>query len=152
MEDINLAKQFSIRLREAMINAGYGSQRTISGISIEKLSKITNCSVQICRRYIRGETMPGLSTINIIANKLNISPRWLVFGDHSNVPNRVANNVTISVASLRHLIKTIIYLKNQINGDVYSTLIIELVNTLSWINGTDEHNNKIIDLVLAAKK
>ena len=37
MEKVNLAKQFAYRLRDAMIAAGFNSQRSTSGVCIHKL-------------------------------------------------------------------------------------------------------------------
>ena len=58
MEKVNLTKQFAYRLRDAMIAAGFNSQRSTSGVCIHKLAEITGYSVQICRKYLRGEAIP----------------------------------------------------------------------------------------------
>lgn len=84
MEKVNLAKQFADRLRDAMIAAGFNSQRSTSGVCIHKLSEITGYSVQICRKYLRGEAIPDPVKLREIAVKIHVSPGWLLFGDSHN--------------------------------------------------------------------
>src|SRR5580692_1281071 len=81
MEKVDLTKQFSYRLRDAMIAAGFNSQRSTSGVCIHKLAEITGYSVQICRKYLRGEAIPEPLKLAEIAAKLHVSPGWLLFGD-----------------------------------------------------------------------
>lgn len=84
MEKVNLAKQFADRLRDAMIAAGFNSQRSTSGVCIHKLAEITGYSVQICRKYLRGEAIPDPVKLREIAVKIHVSPGWLLFGDSHN--------------------------------------------------------------------
>src|SRR5215207_3682155 len=84
MEKVNLTKQFAYRLRDAMLAAGFNSQRSTSGVCIHKLAEITGYSVQICRKYLRGEAIPEPVKLIEIAKKLQVSPGWLLFGDAYN--------------------------------------------------------------------
>ena len=82
MEKVNLTKQFAYRLnRDAMINAGFNSQRSTSGVCIHKLAEITGYSLQICRKYLRGEAIPEPIKLVEIAAKTDVSPGSLLFGD-----------------------------------------------------------------------
>ncbi len=93
MEKVDLTQQFAYRLRDAMIAAGFNSQRSTSGVSIHKLAEITGYSVQICRKYLRGEAIPEPLKLVEIAERLNVSAGWLLFGDahsaHINSQNKV---------------------------------------------------------------
>src|SRR3546814_19330151 len=86
MKKVDLTKQFAYRLRDAMIAAGFNSQRSTSGVCIHKLAEITGYSVQICRKYLRGEAIPEPVKLVEIAAKLQVSAGWLLFGDSHNDP------------------------------------------------------------------
>lgn len=77
---------FGKRLQFAMINAGFDSSRTPTGVSIQKLSEITGNSLQICRKYLRDKAIPDIHTIVVIAKQLNVTPGWLLFGDENKSP------------------------------------------------------------------
>jgi len=81
MEKDDLMKHFASRLREAMIAAGFGSQRTPSGVNIQKLAQITRYSVQISRKYLRSEVIPEPTKLMDMAQELCVSPGWLLFGN-----------------------------------------------------------------------
>lgn len=93
MEKVNLAKQFANRLRDAMIAAGFNSQRSTSGVCIHTLSEITGYSVQICRKYLRGEAIPDPVKLREIAVKIHVSPGWLLFGDSCNDQETTQKNI-----------------------------------------------------------
>ena len=96
MEKVNLVDQFAKRLRLALINAEYGSSKSSSGVNISKFAQMTGYSAQICRKYLRGEAIPEPSKLAEIAQKLKVSPGWLLFGDsHTNNANE-ENKITIN--------------------------------------------------------
>ncbi len=153
MEKVNLIKQFAYRLRDAMISAGFNSQRSTSGVCIHKLAEITGYSVQICRKYLRGEAIPEPTKLVTIAHHLNVSPGWLLFGDcHNDTP---LNNDKITITkNLLHYVFT--RAKNLYNnshlGDEIPAFLMELIMDLSQINATEEQSKKIVDLALSSVK
>lgn len=153
MEKVNLIKQFAYRLRDAMITAGFNSQRSTSGVCIHKLAEITGYSVQICRKYLRGEAIPEPTKLVTIAEHLNVSPGWLLFGDSHNDNPLSSDRITIT-KNLLHYIFT--HAKNLYNnshlGDEIPTFLMELVMDLSQINANEEQSKKIIDLALSSVK
>lgn len=152
MEKVDLTKQFSARLYEAMLAAGYNSQRSISGIDLNKLVEITGHSPQICRKYLRGETIPEPLKLLDIAAKLNVSAGWLLFGDQGE-RNPLTHTITIS-KNLLHYIFTHaseLYKHNRAAEDC-SDFLLELVNDVSQINANEEQSKKIINLALASAK
>lgn len=152
MANINLTKEFANRLRDAMINAGFNSQRSTSGVSIHKLTEITGYSVQICRKYLRGEAMPEFSKIMDIASALKVSPGWLTFGDSSSL-SEANTKVIISKELLRYIFMKAACLPNSSSSQVESSVfLMELVNAISLINGTEDQSKQIIDLALASGK
>jgi hypothetical protein len=153
MEKVDLTKQFAYRLRDAMINAGFNSQRSISGVSIHKLAEITGHSLQICRKYLRGEAIPEPLKLIEIASKLKVSPGWLLFGDAYNDENTAKENIIISKNLLHYIFTkaTSLYNNNPMESEIPGFLI-ELINDVSLINANEEQSKKIIDLAIASVK
>lgn len=153
MEKVNLTKQFAYRLRDAMIAAGFHSQRSTSGVCIHKLAEITGYSVQICRKYLRGEAIPDPVKLVEIASKLQVSPGWLLFGDVHNDSSISQNTITISKNLLRYIFMKAecLYNGNLIEQEVPEFLM-ELINDITQINANEEQSKKIIDLALSSVK
>ena len=151
MDKVNLTKQFACRLRDAMIAAGFNSQRSTSGVSIHKLAEITKYSVQICRKYLRGEALPEPVKLVAIAAKLHVSPGWLLFGDAQNDCNTFHNTVTLNKNLLHYIfIKAgCLYNGNLLEQEVPEFLM-ELINDISLINANEEQSKKIIDLAISS--
>lgn len=81
---------FSERLVSLMREKGYISERSKSGIQINKLAKTCDCSNQMARKYILGLALPEVDVTVKIAKWLDISPGRLLFGETyetSNKPN-----------------------------------------------------------------
>ncbi|WP_058506028.1 helix-turn-helix domain-containing protein [Legionella nautarum] len=153
MEKVDLTKQFACRLRDAMIAAGFNSQRSTSGVCIHKLAEITGYSVQICRKYLRGEAIPEPVKLVEIATKLQVSPGWLLFGDDYSDPITSKDKITISKNLLRYTLTRAASLYNSphLENDVPGFLL-DLINDVSQINASEEQSQKIIDLALSSIK
>ena len=153
MEKVNLTKQFAYRLRDAMIAKGFNSQRSISGVCIHKLAEITGYSVQICRKYLRGEAIPEPVKLIEIASKLNVSPGWLLFGDAHNDQGTSKEKLTISRNLLHYIFTKAACLYNDnLKEKEVTDFLMDLINDISLINATEEQSKKIIDLALASVK
>lgn len=153
MEKVDLTKQFSYRLRDAMIAAGFQSQRSISGVCIHKLAEITGYSVQICRKYLRGEAIPEPVKLVEIAMKLNVSPGWLLFGEGHDDQSLMSDKITISKNLLHYIFTRAanLYNASRLEEEVPDFLL-ELINDISQINTNEEQSKKIIDLALSSVK
>lgn len=152
MGKINITKQFALRLRDAMLAAGFDSSRSVSGVSIHKLAEITGYSLQICRKYLRGEVIPEPAKLLEIAAKLNVSAGWLLFGEVNDFP--ATNDRLIINKNLLHYILTqssCLYNGNLLEQDI-ANFLVELMEDISLINSTDEQSKKIIDLALSSVK
>ncbi|PJD95326.1 MAG: transcriptional regulator [Legionella sp.] len=153
MEKVDLTKQFSYRLRDAMIHAGFNSQRSATGVCIDKLVEITGYSMQICRKYLRGQAIPEPVKLIEIAKQLNVSPGWLLFGDAHNDTNKEQDAVVIN-KNLLHYIFTkasSLYTTLHMEHEVPSFLM-ELIRDISLINANEEQSKKIIDLAISSIK
>ncbi|MDF1756750.1 MAG: helix-turn-helix transcriptional regulator [Legionellaceae bacterium] len=154
MEKVNLVDQFAKRLRLALINAEYGSSKSSSGVNISKFAQMTGYSAQICRKYLRGEAIPEPSKLAEIAQKLKVSPGWLLFGDsHTNNANE-ENKITINKDLLHYIFTHANSLYDEKNNkkDVLPTFLLELTNHVSQIEANSEQSKKIIDLALFSVK
>jgi hypothetical protein len=151
MEKIDLTKQFASRLRDALINAGFNSQRSTSGVSIHKLAEIPGHSLQICRKYLRVEVIPDPVKLIDIAKQLCVSPGWLLFGDACNATSRKDEALVISKNLLRYIFtKTkILYHNEHIEHEV-TDFLIDLISDMSVINVNEAQSKKIIDLAISS--
>jgi hypothetical protein len=153
MEKVNLAKQFAHRLRDAMIAVGFNSQRSTSGVCVHKLSEITGYSVQICRKYLRGEAIPEPFKLAEIAVKLHVSPGWLLFGDSHQNQGINQDKVIISKNLLHYIFtKASCLYNNTLMEQEIPNFLMELINDVALINANEEQSIKIIDLALSSVK
>jgi len=151
MEKVNLTNQFAYRLRDAMIAAGFNSPRSSSGVSMNKLAEITGYSLQICRKYLRGAALPEPAKLMEIAQKLNVSAGWLLFGEAHNLPNESSGKITLSKNLLRYILSKAACLYNDKSKVAeVSDFLVELFNDLSQINADEEQSKKIVDLALSS--
>jgi hypothetical protein len=153
MEKINLTKQFAQRLRDSMIAAGFNSPRSISGVCIHKLSEITGYSLQICRKYLRGEALPEPLKVQEIAMRLNVSAGWLLFGNSLNIQNPSQDKISMSKPVLHYLFnKARLLYNSSLKEEELSNFLIDLIQDLSLINASEEQSKKIIDLAFTSLK
>ena len=153
MEKVDLTKQFAYRLRDAMLDAGFNSQRSTSGVSIHKLAEITGYSLQICRKYLRGEAIPEPVKLVEIASKLNVSAGWLLFGDSHDDLGLEKEKICIHKNLLHYVFTKASCLYNtSLEKHEVSSFLMELIQDISLINATEEQSKKIIDLALASIK
>ena len=151
MEKIDLTKQFAYRLRDALIAAGFNSERSTSGVNIHKLAEITGYSPQICRKYLRGQSLPEPSKLVEIAAELHVSPGWLLFGDSCGDSNVSESKLTISKNLIHYIFEQAYMLYNS--GQTKQSIahfLMSLALDVSQINATDEQSRKIIDLALSS--
>lgn len=153
MEKVNLTKQFAYRLRDAMIDAGFNSQRSTSGVCIHKLAEITGYSLQICRKYLRGEAIPEPTKLIEIAAKLQVAPGWLLFGDAHNSLHVANTHLNISKNLLRYIFTRAACLYNGALQEVeIPDFLMDLIKDVSLINANEEQSKKIIDLAFSSIK
>ena len=152
MEKFDLTQQFAQRLRDAMIAAGYNSNRSSSGVNINKLAEITGYSSQICRKYLRGEAIPEPIKLLEIASKLNVSGGWLLFGDSHQDILDTKNNIIISKNLLHYIFMHggELYGGAEHPNDDISDFLLDLTRDISQINANEEQSKKIIDLALSS--
>lgn len=153
MEKVDLTKQFACRLHDAMIAAGFNSQRSTSGVSIHKLVEMTGYSAQICRKYLRGEAIPEPYKLMEIAQKLNVAPGWLLFGDAHSDPNNPSDRLTLRRSVLSYLFTRAAHLYNSgLKEDEIANFLMDVVDDVSQINTNEKHSQRIIDLAMSSAR
>lgn len=145
----DLTRQFAHRLIEALIKAGYSSNRSISGVDINQLSNITGYSSQICRKYLKGEAIPEPSKLVELANNLQVSPGWLLFGDANDKHPEMSDKLTIRKNLIHYIFIQAKSLYNSSDSaEAVGSFLVELVEDVSQINASEEQSKRIIDLAL----
>jgi hypothetical protein len=153
MNKNNITASFAERLRTSLINAGYHSSRSSTGVHILKFANAINYSPQICRKYLRGQAIPEPQKLYEIAAHLNVSPGWLLFGDCHAQEELQSNKITISKNLLHHLFKHISELCSPIPSPQYlPNFWLELTQDIQELNTDEEQSKKIIDLALSSYK
>ncbi|KTD79320.1 helix-turn-helix domain-containing protein [Legionella waltersii] len=153
MDKFDLGKQFSSRLRDAMLAAGYNSNRSTSGVCIHKLAELTGYSLQICRKYLKGQAIPEPAKLVDIARKLQVSPGWLLFGDSPHVTQSCENRISIHREILHYIFCQAAYLYQDYGMENnVPAFLMDLINDISLINGNEEQTKKIIDLSISSVK
>ena len=154
MQKTKITDQFAERLRTALIQAGYNSSRSSYGVNVNKFAAMTGYSAQICRRYLRGEAIPEPTKLAEIAEEINVSPGWLLFGDCHAKKDFEENKITISKDLLHYIFSHVdgLYRNQNTQKDILPQFLLELVNNISQINADNEQSKKIVDLALFSIK
>ena len=140
----NITIAFATRLRNALLSAGFQSQRSMSGVDILKFAQAIQHTPQICRKYLRGETIPEPQKLSEIAQMLNVSPGWLLFGDSHSQQDHENNKITISKNILHHLFSHISLLCSPNNAsEVLPNFWLELTEDLQEFENNEEKSKKI---------
>ncbi|MDF1683896.1 MAG: transcriptional regulator [Legionellaceae bacterium] len=151
MNKIQLAEQFSKRLLDAMRASGHHATRSSSGVDVHALVEITGYSSQICRKYLRGEAVPEPNKLLEIAQALDTTAGWLLFGEAQAALTPPENYVLLNKALLHYLLTQAapIYQTEPDNPEVPEFLT-ELADNISQISADEAQSKQIIDLALSS--
>ena len=100
--DDHTQTSFGARLKLAMIQKGFSSNRSPYGVDVTHLSKITQHSPQICRKYLKNTALPSFDTIMRLSEALDVHPGWLLFGEETSRHNDL---ISLSPALLCYVIE-----------------------------------------------
>ncbi|PJD92573.1 MAG: transcriptional regulator [Legionella sp.] len=150
MEKPHFNQQFASRLRTALIAKGYSSSRSPSGVHVQRFATMTGHSLQICRKYLRGQAIPESNKLIEIAMQLDVTPGWLLFGDCHSTHVTEPNKITINKELLHYIYHHVcaLYHPQTPNADFF----IELTQDVSQMSDDPEQSKKIIDLALFSAK
>lgn len=149
----SITVSFAERLRSSLINAGFNSSRSATGVDILKFAKTISHTPQICRKYLRGETIPEPAKLAEIASHLNVSPGWLLFGESHGKQDKESNKITINKNILHHLFIHINQLYSKDGAyEALPNFWLELTEDLQDFSSQEDKSKKIIDIALSAFK
>lgn len=152
--DIDMLKQgiaagFALRLHQAMLRAGLSSSRSKSGVCIQSLTTLTHHSRQMCRKYLSGEALPEPQLLIKLAEALDVSAGWLLFGETASaLPHK--DHIQISKPILHYI------LTHQENPSLFKLdhaqqhFLIQLIQEISKLDGDEAQLKKIIDLAFSS--
>lgn len=103
MTRMQLMHAFSQRLILVLKKKGFQSATASSGVKIKALAETLGCSVQIARRYALGESLPEPEQLLKIADWLEVSPGWLLFGEQQKENENIIS-AEIDMELLRHIL------------------------------------------------
>lgn len=81
---MNRISTFSNRLKE---------YREQSGMTLESLSHRVGFPNQTLNRWERGDRIPKIDVVAVLAEKLNVSPLWLIGYDVAEFPSQPSENI-----------------------------------------------------------
>ena len=140
--DDHIQTSFGARLRFTMINKGFNSSRSPYGVDVTHLSKITQNSPQICRKYLKDTALPSTETIMRLSEALNVNPGWLLFGDGS---SQHKNLVPLSPALLRCVIEEGLAVQNHFKSNPdFADFLMHIVETIQKFDLPDLETRQII--------
>jgi len=132
-----------------MTSSGYHSSRSTSGVCIHKLAEITGYSLQICRKYLRGEALPDPSKLKDIAARLNVSAGWLLFGEENQTKDH--NILHCNIEVLRYLfIQAKTLYDSKLPPEEIAHFLTELLHDLGGMQTNPEQSRKVIEIALAS--
>lgn len=149
MEREIFVKNFGLRLLDLMQQADLKSEKSKAKVKVTKLAEISQCSVQMARKYVMGEALPDVNTIYKIARWLNVSPGWLLFGEESKLPDNISqkNLVIIENDLLKHILaKSINLVKYVKDTNELVNFITDVINDTTQIEANEETILKLIDI------
>lgn len=151
LQKTDLNQQFAVRLRDALLAKGYVSSRSPSGVHVQKFADLTGHSLQICRKYLRGQAIPESRKLIEISEKLDVSPGWLLFGDCHGQRHGAENKITINKELLHYIYVHVsaLYQFQASQPDFCSEFFMTLTQDVSQISNDIEQSKKIIDLAIS---
>ena len=146
--DDHTQTSFGARLRFAMINNGFNSNRSPYGVDVTRLSAITQHSPQICRKYLKNTALPSFDTIMRLSEALNVSPGWLLFGEG---PYQHKNLVSLSPALLRLVIEEGLAVQNHFKSNHdFADFLVHIVETIQKFDLPEGDIRQIIRCMTSA--
>lgn len=101
---------FVKRLNYSLQEKGLTSDRARSGVRIKDLAKVAGCSTQMANRYVNGEAMPDHMALKAIADWLEVSTGWLVYGETSPLPKNQSSKIIFDIESFQYVLNQILSL------------------------------------------
>lgn len=153
MDRKEFAEHFAKRLVLIMQEKGHTSGRSKDKIDIAQLAKAAGSSYQMARRYTLGQAVPDFHIIFKIAEWLEISPSYLLFGQKPHLVANPEDNITIQKDLLQYiLIKCADLFVYVNNTKELANFLVESIYNISMIDTDIKNIYNIIDMILQSAK
>lgn len=136
-----------------MQEKGHISDRSRAGVKLDQLAEVCGCTPQMVRRYVLGEALPDIDITVRIAQWLDVTPGWLLFGDNRPVLNFIpyTDHIHIEADVLEYiLLKTApLYNLNQEKQDLVS-FVMEIIQEVTQLAADKKAMLKLIDVSVSS--
>lgn len=141
-----LLAAFANRLVDVLKAKGHLSDVAVSGVKTKVIAEKLACSIQIARRYTLGEAFPEIEQLIKLANWLDVSPGWLLFGEEKKSENQ---NEKLSAEILRHVLLQLGPFWSEVTcqKDLVE-FVIELVYDASHLKADKKTIFKMLDIAM----
>jgi transcriptional regulator with XRE-family HTH domain len=140
--------EFSERLREIMLKKGYGSCSAAHGVSPIAISKAIGCYNEMSLRYLDGRSVPTPEIALKIAEWLEISPAYLLYGEAEST-HSLDNKIFIDKDIIEYTLKKMIPLIKKSNDELeIISFFNSLLSDVSLINMENDELKKVVDLAI----
>lgn len=146
-------KAFANRLCHALKEKGHASRTAAAGVKVAPLAGACRCSKQMARKYALGEALPDATSVLLIAQWLEVSPGWLLFGENpaQSSGDRHTELVGIDYKRLTYILSHTASLFSQTNDpEEVVRFIIDIIYDASHLPAEDKMTQKMIDMAIAS--
>jgi len=155
MQNKAFNQQFSERLREIMIQRGYGSASASSGVSPTAICKAIDCYSEMAIRYLDGRSIPTPENILKLSEWLQVEPGYLLFGDAGfKKPTQNEPSLTINKALLAYVLgKAFPIVKKTNKEEEFLAFLLSFFDDLSYLSDIEvDRLKKIVDMTFVRDK
>lgn len=149
-----LCNKFGKRLNSLLQKEGYTSQRSKAGTEVAQLADVAGVSFQMARKYALGLALPDYHILHKIANWLNVSPSWLLFGEKEPViPEKIKSNSSIEIETdlLKYILtKCAVLFPNDNQPEKIMNYIMSVIYDASHIEADKKTILKMIDMMISS--
>lgn len=147
-----MVKFFSERLVTLMIENGFASEHSRSGVKVTKLADVCGCSIPMARRYVLGDALPDIEIIYKIAQWLNVNPGWLLFGEGvSQIYPANANLIQIDPDLLKYiLVKSAFLFELLKNKEEVVGFVLDIISDINHLEAGTDMIKKVIDMSISS--
>ncbi|MFO1259436.1 MAG: hypothetical protein U1E78_13635 [Gammaproteobacteria bacterium] len=141
--------EFSKRLKDAMLRAGYQSSRSVLGVSPKALCDAIDGHLEMALRYLDGRSVPDPETLLKISEWLQVDPGDLLFGQDTRIQSIERDGILkIHRGLLEHAIPKLLlsYKKTSEDAHEKASFFISILSDLALIKVDKDQLNQIFDL------
>lgn len=144
------------RMKTLLIKKGFKSSSSKIGVQVRPLANYLGVSVQAARKYFINDAMPDLKTLIRIANFLEVSPVFLVFGIKKTTNNK-QRFFEIKKQFVEEIFEWIfkdvlkVELEEKTAESIY-TFLYGIMNDIAQLDSNDDTKLRLIKMAISSAK